>query len=71
MKKLYDIGKRMVELEQTNRESIFNTLIQNPGITRKETAQRLGFDEGTVGRHVRAIRAGWRPQVKATASNRE
>lgn len=65
MKYKHDIGKIMADEGEKNRESIFVFLRENPGVKQKDCADHLGFTPHTVGRHLKAIRAGWRPKENA------
>lgn len=62
MKEKHNIGEVMALEGEKNRESIFLFLRDNPGAKQIDCAQHFGFTAHTVGRHVKAIRAGWRPK---------
>lgn len=43
---------------------IYDFFRNNPCHTNSDCAKALGLNPGTVGRHAKAIRAGWRPENK-------
>lgn len=47
-----------------NRLRVFEAMRDNLGITATEIANTLGLSRPTVGRHVAAIREGWKPEGK-------
>lgn len=46
---------------QENRRQIYDWFVANPCHSHADAAKALGMTPHTVGKHARAIRAGWRP----------
>lgn len=59
---MHEIGKMKTEEGEKNREAVFVFLRDNPGAKQRDCAKLLGFNVMTVSKHVKAIRAGWRPK---------
>ena len=56
-----DIGKFQQERGLETRLKVFEWYAENPCGTQAQAMQALSLSKATVGKHVAAIRAGWRP----------
>ena len=53
------------ETSAANRAAIWNFFQENPCHSQLDCGRALDLNKQTVNKHVKAIRAGWRPKVES------
>lgn len=54
-------GADMARLGMENRKKIWDYFAAHPCATQSDAAESLGIHKNSISKHVRAIRAGWKP----------
>lgn len=61
-------GVNQTKIRDVNRLRIWDYFKANPGATQMDAAEALDLNRNSVSSHVRAIRAGWKPEAVAKAN---
>lgn len=56
-------GRHKKELALRNRKIVYQYFKENPEALGRECQEHTGLSAGAVSRHVKAIRAGWKPET--------
>lgn len=64
-----DIGEYRKAEALKLRARIFAYMVENPGVKQIQMAERFNVNGGTISRHVKAIRSGWRPAPEDADGN--